>query len=183
VSRRQLYAQLDKSALRALPAQRYELAAWRHCRVNIDYHVELDRHYYSVPYELLGEDVKARFTASKVAIYKRGRRITTPHRRYDRRPSIKTEQMPRAHRLHAEWTPSRPIDWAGKTGADTGRLVAASRHSRPDPEQGGRSCGKFFQGLRSIAALPWRFLQLLEPAVPAHRFHRPGNEAIVQGRN
>lgn len=140
VSRRQLYEQLDKPALKPLPAQRYELAAWRRCRVNIDYHVEVDRHYYSVPYQLLGEEVEARFTASLVAIYYKGRRITAHRRRYDRRPSTQAEHMPHAHRAHAEWTPSRLIDWAGKTGPATGQLVAAILHSRPHPEQGYRAC-------------------------------------------
>jgi transposase len=140
VSRRQLYERLDKPALRPLPAQRYELATWKVCRVNIDYHIEIDRHPYSVPYQLIHERVEARSTTSVVEIYFKGKRIASHRRRYDHQPSTKTEHMPRSHRAHAEWTPSRLIRWAGRTGPATGRIVAMILNSRPHPEQGYRAC-------------------------------------------
>jgi len=139
-SRRQLYERLDKPALKPLPTQRYEMAEWKRCTVNIDYHVEVEHHYYSVQHQLLGEKVEARYTTSIVEIYYRGKRITSHRRRYDHRPSTKAEHMPRSHRAHAEWTPSRLIRWAGKTGPATGRLVAEILRSRPHPEQGYRAC-------------------------------------------
>jgi transposase len=139
-SRRQLYERLDRPALRPLPTQRYELAEWKGCRVNIDYHVEVDRHPYSVPYQLVHEMVEVRSTMSIVEIYYKGKRITSHRRRYDHQPSTKVEHMPRAHRAHAEWTPSRLIRWASKTGPATGRLVAEILRSRPHPEQGYRAC-------------------------------------------
>jgi transposase len=139
-SRRQLYEQLDKPALKPLPTERYELAEWKRCRVNIDYHVEVDRHPYSVPYQLIHEQVEVRSTTSIIEIYYKGKRITSHRRRHDHRPSTKAEHMPRAHRAHAEWTPSRLIRWASKTGPATGRLVAEILRSRPHPEQGYRAC-------------------------------------------
>jgi transposase len=139
-SRRQLYERLDKPALKPLPTERYELAEWKRCRVNIDYHVEVDRHPYSVPYQLIHERVEVRSTTSIVEIYYKGKRITSHRRRDDHRPSTKAEHMPRAHRAHAEWTPSRLIRWASKTGPATGRLVAEILRSRPHPEQGYRAC-------------------------------------------
>jgi hypothetical protein len=48
--------------------------------------------------------------------------------------------MPAAHRAHAEWTPSRLISWAAKTGPATGHVVEAILKSRPHPEQGYRAC-------------------------------------------
>jgi transposase len=141
VSRRELWERLDRPSLRPLPAERYELAEWKICRVNIDYHVEIDRRYYSVPYQLVHEQVDVRFTASVVEVYYKGRRITSHARLHgSQRASTLAEHMPRSHREHAEWTPSRLIRWAGQTGAATGRLVEGILHSRPHPEQGYRAC-------------------------------------------
>ena len=140
VSRRPRYEQLDRPALAPLPTQRYELAAWKRCTVNIDYHVAVDHHPYSVPYQLLGETVEARSTHATVEIDYQGKRITSHRRRYDRRPSTKPEHMPSSHRAHAEWTPSRLIRWASQTGPAMGQLVGEILRSRPHPEQGYRAC-------------------------------------------
>jgi transposase len=139
-SRRELWEKLDRPALKALPIHRYEQAEWKTCRVNIDYHIEVARHPYSVPFQLLGEQVEARFSASVVEIYYKGRRLDSHPRRYDHQPSTKAEHMPSAHRAHAEWTPSRLIHWGEKTGPATGRVVAGILKSRPHPEQGYRAC-------------------------------------------
>jgi len=140
VSRRELWERLDRPALKPLPVGSYQLAQWKHCRVNIDYHVEVERHPYSVPYQLVHEQVEARYTASVVEIYYKGRRLDSHTRRYDHQPSTKPEHMPSSHRAHAEWTPSRLIHWAEKSGPATGRLVAGILESRPHPEQGYRAC-------------------------------------------
>ena len=73
VSRRAVYARLDRPALRPLPTARYVVAQWTPCRVNIDYHVEVERHPYSVPYQLLHEQVEARYTATTVELFYKGR--------------------------------------------------------------------------------------------------------------
>ena len=138
VSRRALYEQLDRPALRPLPATRYVLARWKRCRVNIDYHVELDRHLYSVPYQLVREQVEVRYTAATVEVIFKGRRVASHPRRHDRRTSTVAEHMPSAHRAHAEWTPSRLIGWAEKVGPATARLVTRILES-PHPEQGYRT--------------------------------------------
>lgn len=141
VSRRELFETLDRPALRPLPARRYEMAEWHGCRVNIDYHVEVDRNFYSVPYALVHEKVEARSTASTVEIFFKGKRIASHPRLTGRgRPSTQREHMPSSHRAHAEWTPSRLIGWGEKTGPATGRVVAEILRSFPHPEQGYRSC-------------------------------------------
>jgi transposase len=141
VSRRQLYEQLDRPVLKPLPTQRYEIADWKWCTVNIDYHVEVDHHFYSVQHPLRGERVEARFTTSTVEIIYKGKRITSHRRSYERgRHTTQPEHMPRSHRAHAEWTPSRLIRWASRIGPATGRLVAEILRSRPHPEQGYRAC-------------------------------------------
>jgi transposase len=139
-SRRELWEQLDRPALQALPTHRYEPAEWKICGVNIDYHIEVDRHPYSVPFQLLGEKVEARFTSTIVEVYYKSRRLLSHRRRYDGQPSTVAEHMPSSHRAHAEWTPSRLIHWAEKTGPATGRVVAGILKSRPHPEQGYRAC-------------------------------------------
>jgi len=139
-SRRELWSELDRPALKPLPTTRYELAEWKRCRPNVDYHIDVEHHPYSVPYQLRGEELEARYTASVVEVYFKGNRVASHARRYDRRPSTLAEHMPSSHRAHAEWTPSRLIHWAQKTGPATGRVVAQILRSRPHPEQGYRAC-------------------------------------------
>ena len=149
ISRRAQYEQLDRPALRPLPATRYVLAQWKLCRVNIDYHVEVERHFYSVPYQLVREQVEVRYTTNTVEVFHRDKRIASHRRRYDRQPSTIAEHMPSAHRAHAEWTPSRLIRWANTVGPETGKLVSRILESRPHPEQGYRAClGIIEQGRR-----------------------------------
>ena len=141
VSRFEQYEKLDRPVLRPLPGRRYEMAEWKSCRVNIDYHVEVDGNYYSVPYQLLGERVEARMTAAMIEIYIKDKRLASHRRIYARgKSATKTEHMPRSHRAYAEWTPSRLIHWAEKAGPATGRLVAEILRRQRHPENGYRSC-------------------------------------------
>ena len=140
-SRRELLVRLDRPALRALPPERFAYAEWKRARVNIDYHVELEGHYYSVPHPLVHEEVELRFTERVVEIFHGGQRVASYARSYQRGAHTTTpEHMPKAHRQHLEWTPSRFIRWGEGIGAATGRLVAAILRERPHPEQGYRSC-------------------------------------------
>jgi transposase len=141
VSRRTLFEQIDRPALRPLPQTRYELATWQPCRVNIDYHVQVDHNFYSVPYQLVHARVEARFTHGTVEVFFKGHRVASHPRLTGRgRFSTQVAHMPRAHRAHAEWTPSRLIAWAAQTGPATGRLAAGILERRPHPEQGYRAC-------------------------------------------
>jgi transposase len=141
VSRRALFEQLDRPALRPLPPTRYELAEWKPCRVNIDYHVDVAHNFYSVPYQLVHARVETRATAATVEVFFKGRRVASHGRRRGRGHfATLVDHMPRAHRAHAEWTPSRLIGWAEQTGPATGRLVAGILERRPHPEQGYRAC-------------------------------------------
>jgi len=141
VSRRELFEQLDRPALRPLPPTRYELAEWGDATVNIDYHVAVEHNYYSVPYQLVHQRVEVRLSAATVEFILKGRRVAS-HRRLWGRGQYATDpaHMPHAHRAHAEWTPSRLITWAETTGPATAQLVAAILASKPHPEQGYRAC-------------------------------------------
>ncbi|MGH9028198.1 MAG: IS21 family transposase [Acidimicrobiales bacterium] len=139
-SRAQLFEALDRPALRPLPPTRYEFAAWKKAKVNIDYHVEVDRHYYSVPHQLVGKVVELRLTASVVEVLFSAKRVAS-HPRSNVRGGYSTnpEHMPESHRRHAKWTPSRIVSWAKATGPNAAGLVEEILSSRPHPEQGFRS--------------------------------------------
>ena len=118
-----------------------EYAAWRRCRVGLDYHVEVERHFYSVPHALVRQEVEARTTAATVEIFHRGQRVAS-HPRGTRRhqPSTLAEHMPKSHRRYREWSHERIHREAGAIGQDTAALVEVILRSRPHPEQGFRSC-------------------------------------------
>jgi len=140
-SRRELFEKLDKPALKPLPAEPFVYAEWKAVRVNIDYHVEVDHHFYSAPHELVHEQIEARFTATTVELLRGGLRITSHLRSYVRgKHTTKPEHMPKAHQKHLEWTPSRITHWAGTIGPKTKELVEAILADRPHPEMGYRSC-------------------------------------------
>lgn len=140
-SRRELFERLDRPALRPLPDKRFLYGEWKRVRVNIDYHVDVDRHYYSVPHALVGEDLDARVSATTVEIFHRGARVASHVRRHRRGAhTTVAEHMPKAHRQHLEWSPSRFVRWARTIGPKTRELVEAILADRPHPEQGYRSC-------------------------------------------
>ncbi|MGH7440069.1 MAG: IS21 family transposase, partial [Polyangiaceae bacterium] len=140
-SRRDLFEQMERAALRPLPSTRFEYAAWAKARVNIDYHVAVEGHLYSVPYRLVHEQVEVRLGADVVEVLHRRGRVAAHRRSYLKGGfTTETEHMPSAHRAHAEWTPSRIVEWAGKVGAATRDLCEAILADRPHPEQGFRSC-------------------------------------------
>lgn len=141
-SRRELFERLDKPQLLPL-ASRFQYAEWTQCTVNIDYHVDVDGHFYSVPYELRRDQkhVEARATAFTVEIFAKGRRVAAHVRSHHKgQHTTIPEHMPKAHRAHMEWTPKRMITWASKIGPNTEGLVSAILSERPHPEQGYRSC-------------------------------------------
>lgn len=140
-SRAQLFAETDKNELKPLPATRFTFAEWKDARVNIDYHVEVDKHWYSVPFTLAHEIMNVRSTSTMVEVFHKNTRITSHVRSYvPGRHTTKTEHMPKAHREALEWPPSRLIDWAGKFGPNTGRLVTELLAEFTHPEHGYRSC-------------------------------------------
>lgn len=140
-TRRQMFEKIDKPALKPLPVARYEYAEWKAARVNIDYHIEFDRHYYSVPYQLRKEQVDIRFTDTTVEVLFKNKRVASHLRSYKKGGFITCrDHMPKSHQKYLEWTPSRIINWAAKNGPKTAQLVMAIMNSRRHPEQGFRAC-------------------------------------------
>jgi len=140
-SRRSLFTTLDRPALAPLPPTRYDFAQWKKARVNIDYHVDVLGHLYSVPYQLQRAQVDVRITSDTVEIFHDGRRMAV-HRRGRTRGGFTTDpaHRPKSHQKYLEWTPSRLIRWAEQTGPRTAELVQRILEARPHPEQGYRAC-------------------------------------------
>jgi transposase len=140
-SRCELFEELDRPALKPLPEQPYEFALWKKARVNIDYHIEFEKHYYSVPYTLIHKEVYVRATQATLEIFHNNKRVAS-HRRVKSagRHTTVSEHMPPAHQKYLEWSPERLTHWAQKTGPHTAQLVQVLIESRHHPEQAYRSC-------------------------------------------
>jgi transposase len=141
--RRSAFESLDRPAMRPLPAQPYELGRWKqNVGVNIDYHVEYDHRYYSVPCELVNEKVDIRATERVVEVWRGGVRVTSHERSYGPKGTAvtKPEHRPRSHREFGEWPPERLVVWAQKTGPMTGEVAQAILSRGPHPESGRRAC-------------------------------------------
>jgi transposase len=158
-SRRSVFMALDRPALRPLPPTPYEFAEWRRATVNIDYHVEVDHNYYSVPHALVGLRLDVRLSAGTVEILHKGQRVASWPRQGGRGQfSTLPEHMPSAHRLYLDWPPSRLIRWGHSVGPRTGELIEAILATKPHPEQGYRRCmgilglGKRYEAERLEAA-------------------------------
>ena len=142
VSRADLLESLERPALKPLPEQDYEYAEWKLVRVGLDYHVEIDSFYYSVPHALIRQQVDARITSGTIELFHKGKRVAAHQRRYGsaRRHGTLPGHMPDSHRRYAEWSPERFQRWGAQIGPETEGLVIAILARRPHPEQGFRTC-------------------------------------------
>ena len=140
-SRRSVFEATERATLRPLPVTRYELCEWRTAKVNIDYHISVEGHYYSVPYRLTGATVTVRLTASMVEILHRDSRVAV-HARSALKGRFTTEPSHRskAHDRHVEWTPSRLIAWGTSIGPATAQMVEGLLARYAHPEQSYRTC-------------------------------------------
>ncbi|CAO0823097.1 hypothetical protein DFAR_3470001 [Desulfarculales bacterium] len=132
---------LDKSAFKPLPATAYQYAQWKKAKVHIDYHVKVDRHYYSVPHQLVGKKLDICYMERTVECFHKGQREAR-HRRILEQSGITTlaEHMPRSQQEHAKWTPERIINWIHKIGEVTAKLAEVIMSRRAHPQQGFRAC-------------------------------------------
>jgi transposase len=140
-SRATVFQALDKSALKPLPQEPFDLSEWSRARVNIDYHVAFDSNLYSVPYNLVHELVEIRSTATTIEILHKSTRVASHLRSRGSGQVITNEEhRPQSHRAHLEWTPSRMIHWAETIGPNTARLFERILADKPHPEMGYRGC-------------------------------------------
>lgn len=151
-TRASAFAELDRPALKPLPLARYYTADWKTCRANVDYHIEVDRHYYSVPYQLVGQQLEARSTLSTIEIFHNSVRIASHVRSSAAyQHTTNADHRPKSHQAHLEWTPSRLIHWAESVGPFTAKLVETILQAKPHPEMGYRSCLGIFRLLKAYS--------------------------------
>ena len=140
-SRRQLFEEVDRPALKPLPTEPYQYAEWKQRRAGLDYHVEVAKHYYSVPYALAKQTLWARLTDRTVEVFHKGKRVAVHLRGSgNRRHTTVAEHMPSSHRRYANWTPQRIRRDAAANGPHTEILIDVILRRKPHPEQGFRSC-------------------------------------------
>ena len=121
-SRASVFAEREAPLLRPLPEEPYHHRTRKLATVHIDYHVELEGHYYSVPYHLVRERVELRFDARTVEVYHEGVRVAVHLRSRARGRATTPRSTCRPSTAHvASWTPERIASWAAKTGTRDGR--------------------------------------------------------------
>lgn len=148
-TRRELFETIDRPAMEPLPEKDYEYAQWKKAKVNFDYHIEIDHHYYSVPHMYVRREVEIRTTARTIEVFFKGKRIASHIRNFTKNSfTTMTEHMPESHKRYLEWTPERIISWAGKNGPATELLLRTIMESKIHPEQRYRSCLGIIQLVR-----------------------------------
>lgn len=169
--RRESFETLDAPYLRPLPATRFVIADWKRARVNIDYHVEFEGHYYSVPHALVRQEVELRITRSTVEILARRRRVAS-HPRNPRKGGYSTvaDHMPAAHRAHAQWSPGKLMTWGASVGSATGELVKRLLLEKQHPEQGYRACLGLMRLTRTVGRTRMEAACTRALAIGAHRY-------------
>ncbi len=139
-SRRRLFEEIERAALAPLPGEPFEYAEWKTAKVHPDYHVEVDKTFYSVPHRLIGRRVDIRLTYRAVEIFHDHQRVAGHVRRSQRNGHVTVnEHMPKAHQRYANMTPASLIKMAGRIGVNAATLVERMMRERPHPEQGYRS--------------------------------------------
>jgi transposase len=140
-SRKSAFESLDRPALSPLPSAPYQFAEWKIATVNVDYHIEVHRHYYSVPHTLIKKKLDVRITNNTIECFYKNKRVASHIRSHHKgRHSTIKEHMPKSHQKWAQWTPDRFIRWAGKIGVNTQKLIENVLNSRAHPQQGFRTC-------------------------------------------
>ena len=137
-----MFEALDRPALRPLPREAYEFATWINKRnVPFTYHIQIERHHYSVPYQYLGRYVRARVGAQIVEIFYGETRIAAHPRGWaSERYTTNPAHMPKNHQAYGAWPPSRFVKWAKKIGPYTTALIEENFARAHVPEQVYRRC-------------------------------------------
>jgi len=141
-SRRTLFEETEKPALKPLPVETYEFAVWNRARVSVDCHIEFEKNFYSVPYQLVKQEVMVRAVAMTVEVFYKNKRIAS-HARVNGKKYLYTtllEHTPPHHRQFGEWNPERIVNWSKTVGPNTANLVHTIMARKKHPEQAFRAC-------------------------------------------
>jgi transposase len=140
-SRATLFAD-ERASLLPLPKNAFEMASWKTAKVSFNYHIEVDEHFYSVPYEYIKREVDVRITRNVVEVFFEGTRICSHVRLYDRKDRYSTQDahMPQTHKQYAQWNGDRFRRWAVKIGPQATAVVEAILTGYKVEQQGYRAC-------------------------------------------
>jgi transposase len=141
-SRLKVFMDEEKDYLLPLPHQPYELAQWKIATVQYNYHIAIDKIYYSVPYEYIKHKVDIRLTKNVVEVFFQGNRICSHPRLYGRpgQYNTVTEHMPVDHQKYTAWNGERFCSWAKSIGPNTEIVVKAFLNTHKVEQQGYRAC-------------------------------------------
>lgn len=140
-SRNQLFEEIDKPALKPLPAERFKIRQWKKAKVHIDYHVAVEGSWYSVPYTLIGREVEVCLSANTVEIFLGGKRVASHLRTHMRNVFITDPaHRPHSHKQHLQWTPERMRYWGKTIGEQTAAMIDAIIKSADHPDHAYRKC-------------------------------------------
>jgi transposase len=139
-TRREAFESLDRPSMKPLPALRFELRQRKGTRANIDYHVEFDDRYYSVPFALRQKPIEVRATTAVVECFHQGVRVASHRRSYARKGTAVTspEHRPKSHEDYGQWPPERMLSWAETFGPHVLEVVRRTLDRYPRPEMGYR---------------------------------------------
>lgn len=139
-TRQQWFESLDKPALAPLPKHAYQYTDIKHVKVNVDYHIQYDKHLYSVPHHLVGEKLELHAKDNLIELYFHNQRVTSHVRKYTTGMTTIPEHMPTKHEKHHQWTPGRLMNWAKDLGDEVLRWVQALLKQKQHEEQAYRVC-------------------------------------------
>jgi len=151
-NRQEAFERIDRPALKPLPAHPYRYTAIKTVKVNIDYHVDYQRHLYSVPHQYVGQKLELHATDTLVEVYGQGRRVAVHPRSHSPGMTTDPAHMPERHRHQHQWTPERLENWAGAIGEQTRAWVHEQLARRAHPEQAYRVCLGLLNLSRDYAA-------------------------------
>ena len=139
-NRKETFETLDRPALKPLPTESYDYADWKQAKVAIDYHIEVAKHYYSVPHALVGHRLDVRIGTTMIEAFYKGKRVTAHPRATRDGFTTLPEHMPKSHQKHHQWSPGRFLNWAKEIGPATLTVVKHQLNDRPHSEHGYRAC-------------------------------------------
>ena len=141
-SRHSVFLNEERETLQPLPGIPYELALWKKAIVQYNYHIDVDKMHYSIPYEYIKCQVDIRITSRVIEVFYNGLRVCSHPRLNGRQGQYATviEHMPPSHQKYLEWNGERFISWAESVGPDTKVVIKGILAGHKVEQQGYRSC-------------------------------------------
>lgn len=143
VSRRELFQDIEKNELKALPREKYVIRRFKKLKAQFNYHIYLneDKHYYSVPHRYRRHQLVVIYTDTIVEIFYKNKRVAFHKRnRTGNKYTTVKEHMPQNHKFVSEWTPERFINWAQDLGDNVKRVIEHILANKKHPEQAYKVC-------------------------------------------